>query len=237
MWLGQAGYCFTCANGLRIMIDPYLSNSLEEENGSSFHREVPILPALLNETPEVLIITHEHADHMDFGTLDVLLKNRPATSVLAPLNTWRTLRSRFGGKHNYIMFDQGIEVTIKGVLLRSVPASHSDEHAVGVIIDDGETMVYHTGDTMYRRDILSWIDCKPDAMIFPINGKGNNMNGADAARLVKAIRPAVALPMHWDMFKAYGCDICEFTDEMNGITDVQTIIPQHYEEFEITHNN
>lgn len=235
-WLGQAGYAVRCENGLRILIDPYLSNSLEETQGTSFHREVPLRPSLLETPPDVLVITHEHADHMDFATLDALLAQRPAQTVLAPLNVWRAVRARCGGDHNYVMFDPGIGVTVRGVRFRSVPAAHSDERAIGVLVEDGPTVVYHTGDTLYRRDLPGWIDTRPDAMIFPINGKGNNMNGADAARFVKTVKPLAALPMHWDLFRAYGCDPGDFTAEMADAPDIRIIIPRHYEEFEITHN-
>ena len=71
-WLGQAGYYLVSPGGLRIMIDPYLSDALCRAQGEDFLREVPIDPAWCQAETDVLVITHCHADHMDFETLAFL---------------------------------------------------------------------------------------------------------------------------------------------------------------------
>ena len=84
-------------------------------------------------------------------------------------------------------------------------------HPIGVIIEAEGKRLYVTGDTLYNTDIFE--DVLPfspiDAVFLPINGVGNNMNMADAARFCEVIRPRVAVPLHWGLFDALnGADWC-----------------------------
>ena len=234
-WLGQAGYFIVTEQNLRIMIDPYLSNNLEMVKGESFHREVPMKEEAFQLEPDVLILTHIHDDHTDFATLDrILSESKKPMSVLAPLNTWQEVRRRYGGIHEYIQFDEGIEVTLEGVRFCSMYAAHSDERAVGVLIQADCKQIYHTGDTLFHRRLGEYIEGKVDAMLLPINGKGNNMNIADALRLTRKIKPLKVFPMHWDMFKAYGCDPMPFEIELKkSLQDTEVILPEEYCEIEL----
>ena len=38
--------------------------------------------------------------------------------------------------------------------------------------------------------------------------------------------------MHWDMFKAYGCDVNEFISEFRD-GGQRILVPEHYAEFEV----
>ena len=38
--------------------------------------------------------------------------------------------------------------------------------------------------------------------------------------------------MHWDMFKAYGCDVNEFIEEFRD-GGQRILVPEHYAEFEV----
>ena len=107
IWLGQAGFLFITHGGTTVMIDPYLSNTLEEEQGPAYHRQVPVQPEFLC-TPDVLLITHSHADHMDFGTLDVLFEkvHRPLTVLAAEKAFW-AMRQRYGGKAEFVLMTPG----------------------------------------------------------------------------------------------------------------------------------
>lgn len=231
-WLGQAGYRITTDNGTVIVIDPYMSDSLLEKNGESYKREVPIDQNILHGHTDVLIMTHNHADHMDFGTLDAMMNVDPM-QILCPMSVFHPVRNRYWGAHNYVQFENGIETELFGVRFSAVYAAHTDEKAIGVVIEaDGKVLV-HTGDTMYHRALRSAYPAKPDALLVPINGKGCNMNAHDAARLTKEVAPKKVFPMHWDMFRAYGCDVSEFTECFAGDGETETVIPQHYADIEI----
>ncbi len=70
-WLGQAGLLFD--NGkVKIMVDPYLSNSVEKINPKNYRR-TPIKKDVFDIEPDVMIFTHDHLDHYDPDTAPVFL--------------------------------------------------------------------------------------------------------------------------------------------------------------------
>ena len=122
MWLGQAGYRLRTENGLTIVIDPYLSDSLQKEKGDSFKRQIPINDEVLNHV-DVLILTHLHGDHTDVETIDRIVEKNEKIAVLAPLNVLDVLRKRYEkNPQDYMLFDCDIEITLRGV--RSVSYTH-----------------------------------------------------------------------------------------------------------------
>jgi len=230
-WLGQAGFLFETQNGLTIMTDPYMSNNLEEIKGEGFHREVPIVKRFI-QPPDVLILTHCHDDHTDFVTLDQIF-GRKWMTVLAPKSVIPLLQERYGRAAEYVVFTPGTEVTLDGVLFRSVFAQHSDPDAIGVVMEADGKVVFHIGDTMYHRQTVADAPKGADLLIIPINGKGNNMNAVDAARMTRALQPRYVLPMHWDMFKQYGCDPASFTCLITESDGIGLMMPEHYTAFEL----
>jgi L-ascorbate 6-phosphate lactonase len=206
-WLGQAGFFFCTSSGYRIMIDPYLSDSMEKERGQAMKRLVPVNSSFLRQQIDVLFISHNHGDHLDFDTLDQMIpaQENPLT-VLAPFSVWAAIRERYKGAHDYIMFRPGTEVTLENVSFRSVAAAHTDIHAVGVIFASDGLNIYVTGDTLFTKDIFEYMDAPIDYLFTVMNGAGNNMNAIDAARLTKLIKPKHAVPIHWDMFTDYAAD-------------------------------
>ena len=71
-WLGQAGFVFQ-AGGRRLLIDPYLSDTLADKyRGSATpHERMASPPIDLRGLGKVdlVLATHHHTDHMDPGTL------------------------------------------------------------------------------------------------------------------------------------------------------------------------
>ena len=231
-WLGQAGFRLAADNGTVIMIDPYLSDTLRYKKGESYRREVPMRDELLDSHVDVVILTHIHDDHTDFGTLDRLLAANGPVALLAPVNVLAALRARYARAENYMLFDPGIEITLNGIRFSSTYAAHSDEHPIGVVIEGDGKVVCHTGDTMFHKRLPAEYPQGADLLMLPINGSGYNMNAVDAARLTAILAPKAVLPMHWDMFKAYGCDVNEFIEEFRD-GGQRILVPEHYAEFEV----
>lgn len=229
-WLGQAGWLLRTRRGTRIMIDPYLSDSLREQKGEAFRRRTPLRPELLSTQLDALVITHSHADHLDWGTLRPLFaaQEKPLY-VLGPRSVWEALRGDNPRHNELVLFQEGASYTLEDVRLTAVFAAHSDPCAIGVIAEAEGLRVYHTGDTLYHRDLIGPDTAGPDALLLPINGRGNNMNAADAALLTRALSPRLAVPMHWDMFAAMGCDPAAYRRLPAGDgVDVRVLAP--YEE-------
>ncbi len=220
-WLGQAGLlCET--KGLKIIIDPYLSNSVEKINSKNFRR-CPIDESFWQIVPDIIVLTHNHLDHTDPETLDHYLKSDGNITVLASKNAWDTVR-QYGRDHNYVMFNEGTVWTQNGIKFTAVFAEHSDDYAIGVIIESEGKKYYVTGDTLYNEKIFSSVPSGIDVVFLPVNGVGNNMNMQDAAYFAERIGAKSAVPLHFGLF-----------DEINPkeFGFKRSIIPEIYKEINI----
>ncbi len=195
-WLGQAGLLFE-TESKTILVDPYLSDSVERVNPRNYRRQ-PIDERFLAIAPDIILLTHNHLDHTDPETLKHYLKRDEKILVLASKHAWETVR-QFGGNHNYVMFHRHTVWTEDGITFTGVYAEHSDEYAIGVLLEIEDNIYYITGDTLYHRNIFVDLPQRIDAVFLPINGEGNNMNMQDAANLCRRIG-GVAIPLHCGMF-------------------------------------
>ena len=223
-WLGQAGLLLD--NGkTKIMVDPYLSNSVQKVNPLSFRR-MPIDESLFDIEPDVMIFTHDHLDHYDPETAPRFLADgRKPMTVLSPFSVWQ--KAKMNGKaHNYVMLERNTEWTENGVRFKAVKAAHSDLFAVGVIIEDTVEgkVLYITGDTLYNSDIFADLPDNIDVVFLPINGVGNNMNVTDAVRFFHSCGAKRAYPYHVGMFDELSPTIFEAEN---------IIIPQIYKQTEV----
>lgn len=221
-WLGQAGFLFETLNR-KILIDPYLSNSVEKVQPQN-RRRVMIDERFLEIKPDVIVLTHNHLDHTDPETLVHYLKENASVTVLASQNAYENVR-KFGALgNNYVCFNEGSIWTESGLKFSAIKAEHSDSHAIGVIINYQGKNYYHTGDTLYNEKIFSQLNNKNiDVLFLPINGVGNNMNVEDAIAFAKRVSPEVVIPMHFGMFDDIKPPILYF----------KTIIPKEYQMFEV----
>jgi L-ascorbate 6-phosphate lactonase len=195
-WLGQAGLLFETGD-LKIMIDPYLSNSVQKIQ-PAFYRRVPVEESLLKIKPNVIILTHDHLDHTDPETLKHYLTNDSNVLVLASFNAWNTAR-KFGGNNNYVSFNRLTTWTEGNVSFKAVYAEHSDLYAIGVLVYAEGKTYYITGDTLYNDKIFEDLPEKIDCVFLPVNGVGNNMNFADGAKFCHKLNTK-AVPMHCGLF-------------------------------------
>lgn len=216
-WLGQAGLLFENET-VKIIVDPYLSDSCEKKNPKSYRR-VPVDERFLKIKPDVIILTHDHLDHTDMETLSHYLGEDTGVTVLASPNAWARVRTA-GGNNCYVLFDRYTEWTEKGVCFSAVKAEHSDKEAIGVIIDDGTDKYYVTGDTLYNKAIFADLPEDITAVFLPINGVGNNMNATDASRFAKAVGAHNAVPLHFGMFDEKNAD---------GFSAPGKVVPTVYE--------
>lgn len=196
-FLGQAGLLME-KNGVTIMIDPYLSDSVEKVNPKNFRR-IPVDESLFDIKPDIMIFTHNHLDHYDPETAKHFITKDTDVTVLAPQSVWDEVRKN-GGNNNFVLFNRHTVRWEKGICFTAVTAEHSDAFAIGVIIDDGDKKYYITGDTLYNKKIFEDIPDDIYALFLPVNGVGNNMNFEDAANFAKRINARKNIPIHIGMF-------------------------------------
>lgn len=196
-WLGQAGLMIE-ACGKTVLVDPYLSDSVEKVQ-PHFWRRVPVEKRFWDVSPDVILLTHDHLDHTDPETLAHYLGEDTERCVLASGNAWNRVRSFGGIRNNYVRFNRGTQWTEGGICFRAVHAEHSDECAIGVILEAEGRVLYITGDTLYHEGIFDDLPERIDCVFLPVNGVGNNMNMQDAKRFCERIG-AAAVPLHCGLF-------------------------------------
>ncbi len=220
-WLGQAGLLLE-KSGFVVLIDPYLSNSVERVNPANYRR-VAVDESFFKVKPDVMIFTHNHLDHYDPETASKFLTDGSGITVLAPGSVWGEVR-KFGGDHNYVLFNRHTTWTEGGIKFTAVKAEHSDPTPIGVIIDDGERKYYITGDTLYNEEIFADIPEDIYTLFLPVNGVGNNMNMVDAAAFAARIGAEKVVPIHVGMFDEQTAD---------GFVCDNKIIPEIYKEIKL----
>ena len=203
IYLGQAGLLFI-KDGFKIMVDPYLSDSVRNINPKNYRREA-VNESFFDIKPDVMIFTHNHLDHFDPDTVKHFINENSNALVLAPKSVWDEVR-KLGGNNNYVIFNCHTQWTEKGIKFTAVKAEHSDITPIGVIIEDADKKYYITGDTLYNEEIFEDIPEDIYALFLPVNGVGNNMNMVDAARFAKRVKAQKVIPIHIGMFDELSAD-------------------------------
>lgn len=198
-WLGQAGLLFETNQSI-ILVDPYLSNGVAKIQPHN-ERRVPVDERFLKIKPNVIVITHHHADHLDKETLVHYLLESSEITVLAPYSAWTELKTLGGIKNNYVLFNEGTVWSENGVDFRAVRAEHSDAYAIGIVISAEGKHYYITGDTLYNEKIFASLPKLKFEMVFlPVNGKGNNMNVTQAKTFAGRVGARFVVPIHFGLF-------------------------------------
>lgn len=218
-WLGQSGYLISW-NGERLLLDPYLSDSLTVKYASTNKPHVRmservIDPALLKNI-SVVTSSHNHTDHLDGETLIPLLKNNPGIKFIIPEANRKFVSERVKCDEQFpIGLDNGKSTTVGSFTFFGVPASHNeiekDEQGrckfMGYVIRFGKWTIYHSGDTLLYEGMVGLL--KPyqiNLALLPINGNdpvrgvAGNLNAREAVELGKAIDTGIIIPCHYDMF-------------------------------------
>ena len=210
-WLGQGGYLIEQA-GQRLAVDPYLTDALAAQQG--LRRLLPPPMSIAELEPDAVFITHDHLDHFDPQTLEPLLRQSPECPLFGPQSVIEHGRRLALDEHRLVLTGVGKPLRVPGFILKPTPAKHSDRFAVGLLVEAGGQLVYISGDTLYASTLAPQIRSlagRPlDAAFVCINGRLGNMNLTEAAELVAALKPAIAVPMHYGMFAENTADPQEF---------------------------
>ena len=186
-WLGQSGFLIG-SDGRHLLVDPYLSDSLTVKYEGTATPHVRMRPRVV--APEqlafvdVVLSTHGHTDHLDAETLRAI-----GAPLVAPAGIVELARERSGGEVAAISEGETLEVA--SFRVQAVPAVHPGEHCVGYVIEAGGRRLYHSGDTTWLDPGVSGVD----VAFLPINGKLDNLDGREAARLAHLVEADARRPL------------------------------------------
>lgn len=221
-WLGQAGFWID-TGAHRILIDPYLSDSLARKYAgqANDHRRmmpVPIAPEALPR-PDVVLVTHAHTDHMDPETLGPLCQRHPDLPFVVPTARLDVARTRIGAEARLVGVDAGETLEpVPGLTLHVLPAAHetfeqdaAGHHAfLGYALASGGLRAAHSGDTIpYPGQAERLRDFGVDVLMLPVNGRDatrlaagipGNLTLDEAIALARAAAAPCLVPHHFGMF-------------------------------------
>ena len=206
-FLGQSGYLLK-SDDAQIIIDPYLSDSVNRVAGRPRLLPIPIEPAQIS--CDAVICTHDHLDHLDPDTVSAIPDTQLFITTVGGKEKLKSL-----GKENVIAMSEGDDLSIKDLAIEAVFADHTVE-AFGVIVRAEGKTLYFSGDTLYNEKLFKIADHDPDACFICINGRLGNMNVEQALTVAQKIGAKVNIPNHYDMFASNSEDPHLFADRIGG---------------------
>jgi L-ascorbate metabolism protein UlaG (beta-lactamase superfamily) len=145
----------------------------------------------------VVLITHEHGDHIHIPSLKKIIENNPEVRVVTNEGVLKLLDSE-GIKYEKV--EDGQNLKIQEVLIEAIEGKH-----VEIYEDFG--MVQNTGffignKLFYPGDAFHDPQREVDVLALPVAGPWCNI--ADAIRYALKIKPRVAFPVHDGALKVMG---------------------------------
>jgi L-ascorbate metabolism protein UlaG (beta-lactamase superfamily) len=184
-WLGQAGFVIDTAHA-RLLIDPYLSDTLAQKYRGTRFRHTRMMPAPIapHEFDRVdrVLCTHRHTDHMDPGTLQPLAERFPALRFVVPEASLDEALKRTGASiERLIPVDAGQRVPLlDDCAVSPIASAHEtldiDEAGrhpwLGYVIEAHGVRLYHSGDCVPYPQLHARVtQARVDVALLPVNGR------------------------------------------------------------------
>jgi L-ascorbate 6-phosphate lactonase len=204
-WLGQAGFAFKTSAGRVVYVDPYLSDAVERLHG---FKRLSLSPIDAGDVKaDLVVLSHEHDDHLDPDAIPVIVKNNPKCLFAAPSGCVPGLEKAGVPRGRRVLLRPNRAHSLGGVKVHTAPADHGDfaPSALALVLEFNGVRVMYPGDTSWRPGLFKpLLDLGVDVLLPCINGTFGNMNHLDAARLVQQAAPRIAIPCHFWTFAEQG---------------------------------
>ena len=193
-WFGHD--TFSIQGKIKIMTDPY--------------------KIAKQESPDLILISHNHFDHLSIEDLAKISTNQ---TIIVTAKECLDMISGFPYKEK-IGILPGEEKTVRGIKIKAVRAYNLDkinpetkkpfhpreDGKIGFLINIDNVIIYHTGDS----DMIPEMnDLKPDISLVPVSGT-YVMTASQAAKAIEAIKPKIAIPMHYGTIVGSENDALDF---------------------------
>lgn len=163
---------------------------------------------------DLVLLTDIHPDHLDKAALARVLK--PSSMIVAP----KAVADQLTAMKNVIVLNNGQRRAVMGVMIEAIPMYnlvrgpaagqlfHTKGRGNGYVLSLGGRRLYFSGDTenIPEARAVKNIDVAFVCMNLPYT-----MPPAEAAALVRAIKPRIVYPYHYR-----GSNLQEFTDALKG---------------------
>lgn len=215
-WVGQ-GSLVLKLGGKVVWLDPYLDPETEKAPESRRMMEPPCAPDEVTNA-DVVLLTHDHRDHIDPASLPDVAKASPDARIIAPAPHRERVGELIGNVDRVEPAMVGDTIDVDGVEIIPIAAAHEefDEHPelghkyLGFVLRHGGTTVYCAGDTVAYEGLVEKLSgIGVDLAFLPVNGRDfyrtsantiGNMDYREAAETAARAGIDTLVPVHWGMF-------------------------------------
>jgi L-ascorbate metabolism protein UlaG (beta-lactamase superfamily) len=229
-WLGQAGFLIDSGYG-RIIIDPYLSDSLaiKYEGGTFPHKRMmpaPVDPSAIGSL-KLYLSTHHHSDHMDETTINRVVPNNDDCFFVVPSASAKSQKLAAVPKDRIVPADAFASVRVGEFMIYPIPSAHekltiddAGHHVyLGYVISIGGITIYHSGDCIPYAGLVDNLSAfHIDIALLPVNGRDNvrekagilgNFSLEEAMQLAVTAGFSFTIGHHFGMFDFNTIDVVE----------------------------
>ena len=177
-FIGQAGFIVKFSSGTVCYLDPWLSDL----SGDPRAYPIPLDPHLVTNC-DILLTSHDHADHIDVDADPIILRQSSRATWVAPRGAEALVRRLGGTQERTVLLDGDGAATVRDVRITAIPSTHygffseerylPDEEAyyatiparlpperqgaerfIGFVLECDGFAIYHAGDNNGYRGFL-----------------------------------------------------------------------------------
>ena len=216
VWIGHATYLIN--NGdINILTDPIFSKRASPLGFAGPKRMIPAVMSL-SDLPKIdlVVVSHNHYDHLDIWSLKKLNKLNPRTIFLVPIGDGKKLiRAGIKNVHEMNWWD---EFSHSETTFNFTPVQHWSKRGLfdrnkslwgGWFFQTKDLALYHAGDTGYSSDFKTTYERlgAPDYSFIPIGAydprwfmKDSHVNPEEAIQIALDLKTPRSFGMHWGTF-------------------------------------
>ena len=174
---------------------------------------------------DYIFITHQHFDH--FSPEDILKIKNENTKIIAPRDLEIEIEKLDFQKDNVLLVEPSREYNIDEIKFSTVPAYNINKNFhkkefnwVGYVVEIDNEKIYVAGDTDNTEEARN-VEC--DIACVPIGGT-YTMTYKEAVDLILAIKPKVAIPIHYKTIVGSEEDAQDFKELLKNDVEVKILM-------------
>ena len=244
VWIGHATYLIN--NGdINILTDPIFA---KRASPIGFAGPKRMIPAVMNLTDlpsiDVVVVSHNHYDHLDMYSLKRLHKINPETIFLVPMGDRKRLKKAGLTHVHELRWWESMEVGQSTI--HFTPVQHWSKRGLfdrnkslwgGWFIESKNLKLYHAGDTGYSNDFKTTYQQlgAPDYSFIPIGAydprwfmKDSHVNPEEAVQIALDLQTPHSFGMHWGTFTLTDEPVAEPPIRLAAELKVQGLQPEFF---------